>query len=220
MAVIHLFKKAGWLLCLAFLLACNLNKKHTTEAKNHTVVTVADSSKKDLFILNESLWLEDSSGNSSSTEIMSVQANLKRINTIGKWTQIVKKDLEDTTEGGEVVFYYLNGLLEKIVTRQFGENFQVLTEYYLLNEDLSFVFERNVTYNRPIYYDSIAMNTNNDNQVFDIEKSSFNDIRSYFIDGKLIQQFNNFNKITIDSTNLLAEQNRLMNSFVDLKKME
>lgn len=220
MALIHLFKKAGWLLCLAILLSCNFNKKHTPEAKNQTEVTVADSLKSAMFNLNELSWPEDSTDTSSPSEIRSVKSNFKRINAIGKWTQIVKKDLEDSAEGGELVFYYLNGQLEKMATRQFGEHFQVLAEYYLLNGSVSFVIERTITYNRPIYYDSIAMKANNDNQVFDIEKSEWNDIRSYFADGKLIQQFNNFNRVVIDSTNLLAEQNRLLYDFDALKKME
>ena len=82
-----------------------------------------------------------------------------------------------------------NGL-EKIIARQFGEGGQNLTEYYLLNGALSFVFDKSISYNRPIYYDSLAMIENNDNQYFDLKMSEFVEERFYFERGKLIHIIN------------------------------
>ena len=51
-------------------------------------------------------------------------------------------------------------------------------------------------------------------------KSEYNEIRSYFAGGKLIQQLNNLNRVTKSTAGLLAEQKRIMNDFADLRKME
>jgi hypothetical protein len=217
--IIH-FKKAGWLLGAAILFGCNSNKKSTSETENETLVSVADSLKKDTFFLKETSGEEDTTNIGLSSAVLPVKANFKRINSIGKWTNIVHKDLENSPEEGEAVFYYSNGLLEKITSRYYGETSQGLTEYYLLNGAISFVFEKTMKYNRPVYYDSAAMNANNDNQFFDIKKSELNEIRSYFAGGKLIQQLNNLNSVTKSTAGLLAEQKRIMNDFADLRKME
>lgn len=210
------FKKAGWVICSAILCCCNSNNKGKAAAKNETVVSIADSFKKDTFLLKETTEVEDTSSTGLSPALLPVKANFKRINSIVTWTKIVKKDLEGSAEGGEAVFYYSNGLLEKIAARYYGEGFQQLTEYYLLNGGLSFVFEKSLKYNRPVYYDSAAITSNNDDQVFDLKKSDLNEIRSYFSNGKLIRQINNL----ITGANRLAEQKRLMEDFTELRKME
>ena len=66
-----------------------------------------------------------------------IRANFKRINSIANWTNIDTKELWETTEGGEAKYYYQNGQLEKIVTLQFGETLQQLTEYYLMNGQIT-----------------------------------------------------------------------------------
>lgn len=50
----------------------------------------------------------------------------------------------ESTEGGEAKYYYQKNKLEKIITRIFGESGQILTEYYLLNGQLSFVYEKTI----------------------------------------------------------------------------
>ncbi len=121
-------------------------------------------------------------------ELKPARENFKRINSIEKWTSTRKKDLEETTEGGEADYCYLDGTLEKIVMRQFGETFQKITEFYMLEGKPSFVFEKEYEYNRPIYWDSTAMKENGDNQIWDAEKSKITETRNYFKQGKLIHQ--------------------------------
>lgn len=118
--------------------------------------------------------------------IKPIRENFKRINAITRWTSIVKKDLWESTEGGTATFYYSNGNLEKIVVREFGETYQLLTAYYLLKGQLSFTLERNYRYNRPIYYDSTAMKENNDTEAFDMGKATITVIRGYFSNNRLI----------------------------------
>lgn len=92
----------------------------------------------------------------------------------------------ESAEGGEAKYYYQKNKLEKIITRIFGESGQTLTEYYLLNGQLSFVYEKDYKYNRPLYYDTKAMKENNDTEAFDFDKSEITENRSYFVNGKLI----------------------------------
>lgn len=124
-------------------------------------------------------------------QLRPIRANFKRINSTTRWTKTVRKTLSETGEGGYATFYYLGKQLEKIVSRQFGETFQQLNEYYLLKGQLSFVLERSYQYNRPIYYDSTAMKAQNDTEVFDIDQSEIEENRSYFSQDKLLHLVNN-----------------------------
>ncbi|PWN66516.1 hypothetical protein [Chryseobacterium oncorhynchi] len=120
-----------------------------------------------------------------------IQANFKRINSITNWTSIKKKDIEgESAEGGEATYYYKNKSLEKIMARHYGEMGQVLIEYYLLNGKLSFVFEKDYKYNRPLFYDVKAMKENNDTEAFDFEKSEIMETRNYFEKRNLIHIIN------------------------------
>ena len=117
-----------------------------------------------------------------------IRTNFERINSIDKWSSITNKELWETTEGGDASFYYTNDDIEKIITMEYGETFQKVTEYYFLMDEISFVIEKTCKYNRQIYYDSTAMIANNDTEVFDFEKSEVIVDKSYFEKGKLIHQ--------------------------------
>ncbi|AYZ36699.1 hypothetical protein EGY07_14540 [Chryseobacterium indologenes] len=121
-----------------------------------------------------------------------IQSGYKRINSIRQWTAITKKNIEgESAEGGEAAFYYKNKRLEKVIARHYGEMGRKLIEYYLLNGRLSFVFEKEYTYNRPLFYDLKAMKENSDTEAFDLNKSDIMEIRSYFEKGNLIYTVNN-----------------------------
>lgn len=124
-------------------------------------------------------------------QLRPIRANFKRINSTTRWTRTIRKTTAETGEGGYATFYYRGRQLEKIVSRQFGETFQQLDEYYLLKGQLSFVLERSYQYNRPIYYDSTAMKAQNDTEVFDIDQSEIEENRSYFSQDKLLHLVNN-----------------------------
>jgi len=180
----------------------------------------AHQSHKDTIILEASNNEADSIVNDYLTDQLTpIRQNFKRINSITHWTKIIKKDFNESTEGGEANFYYSNGGLEKIVTRNFGETSQQLSEFYLLNGQLSFVFEKKCNYNRPIYYDSVAMKENEDTEVFDLKKSEFIEDRSYFEKGKLIHQLNNQDCGSPFSDDYLSkEQMRITTDFGKLLK--
>jgi hypothetical protein len=120
-------------------------------------------------------------------QLKPIRSNFKRINSITKWTSVKKKNIEgESAEGGEATFYYTDKGMEKVIARHYGEMGQKLTEYYLLNEQLSFVFEKEHRYNRPLFYDAKAMKENNDTEAFDLKKSEITMIRNYFENGNII----------------------------------
>lgn len=180
---------------LAFLafsgFSCGTGNKEEASTNAVLIPVPTDSPHRDSFQLKESFNEEDAPVNEHlSDRLKPIRENFKRINSITNWTSIDTLELS-TGEGGEARYYYQNGLLEKIITRQFGETFQQLTEYYLLKGALSFVFERSYRYNRPIYYDSAAMKAQNDTETFDPRKSGIVEDRSYFENGRLFYQVNN-----------------------------
>ncbi|SIT09775.1 hypothetical protein SAMN05421786_105166 [Chryseobacterium ureilyticum] len=151
-----------------------------------------------------------------------IQANFKRINSITKWTSIKKKSIEgESTEGGEATYYYKNKRLEKIMARHYGETGQVLIEYYLLNGNLSFVFEKDYKYNRPLFYDKKTMKENNDTEAFDFEKSVITETRNYFEKGSLIHIVNSQDCGAPFSGQYMEEEDKSMkDDFRRLLKLE
>ncbi|SIS32749.1 hypothetical protein SAMN05421639_102362 [Chryseobacterium shigense] len=150
-----------------------------------------------------------------------IRTNFKRINSITQWSSIKKKDIEgESAEGGEAVFYEQKGRLEKITARLYGEMGQVLTEYYLLNGHLSFVFEKVYTYNRPLFYDVKVMKENHDTEAFDFKKSEIEENRNYFEKGKLVHIIHSLDcGAPFSSDYIEGEQERISEAFQKLLQL-
>lgn len=218
-------KPTYYILSFSILLfiGCGVDNNNLVSTDSSTKSTSkTDSLQRDTFQLRETFNQEDLPVNEYlMEELIPIRANFKRVNSISDWTNIKTKDIWETTEGGEAKFYYLNGQLEKITTQHFGETFQKLIEYYLLNGQLSFVFEKSYKYNRPIYYDSAAMKEMNDTETFDIEKSEIIEDRGYFDHGKLIHQIRSRNSgSSFGDSYLLEEQKRIQTDFAKLIKLD
>jgi len=154
-------------------------------------------------------------------QLKPIRKNFKRLNSIEKWSNIEVKFVEGNSEGGEARYYYLHGKLEKIIVRKYGEMAQKLTEYYLMDGDLSFVFEKLFKYNRPFYYGKESKEENNDTEEFDFEESEIIEDRSYFRNRKLIHQINNQDCGSPWATDyLIEEQNRLLSELEEMKVLE
>lgn len=151
-----------------------------------------------------------------------IQANFKRINSITQWTAIKKKIIEgESAEGGEAAYYYKGNRLEKIMARHYGEMGQLLIEYYLMNGKLSFVFEKDYKYNRPLFYDVKAMKENNDTEAFDFEKSEIIETRNYFEKGNLIHIVNSQDCGAPFSGDYMREEDKsIKEAFIRLLKLE
>ena len=179
---------------ISIFVSCETTGQKAEKKQDKIQLEKSDKKLKDSFLLKETFNQIDNPTNEFLSEkLKPIRENFKRINSISKanWSSIVTQDLEGTNEGGEVTYYHWNNLLDKIVTKEYGETFQVLTEYYLLKGKLSFVYQKALKYNRPIYHDFIAMKELNDNDTFNIDKSDIEETRNYFENGKLINQISN-----------------------------
>ena len=162
--------------------------------KSNTQSSVFFTTKaKDIVRINETFNEQDTTNSKSlKNRLKPIQTNFKRINSTTKWTFVQKKNIEgESAEGGEAEFYYTDKGLEKVIARYYGEMGQELIEYYLLNGQLSFVFEKEYRYNRPLFYDAKAMKENNDTEAFDLRKSKITMTRNYFENGNIILISNN-----------------------------
>lgn len=137
-----------------------------------------------------------------------IKENFGRINSTTKWTKIVHKYICDkSTEGGEINYYYLDDKLEKVIAAYYGEKGKSISEYYILNDTLSFVFEQEYEYNRPIYWNEEVAEENDDSEVFDLNKSHISETRNYFEKGKIIYQ------LPDDTCNIELKEKKLMGYF-------
>jgi hypothetical protein len=202
-------------------IGCDQGAQKTGAIAEQAINTKSDTLPVEKVALKETFQEADTVYNEYRVErLKPIRENFKRINSIAKWTSTDTIELEESTEGGEAIFYYSNGNLEKIIARHYGETFQQLTEYYLLNGQLSFVFDKTLKYNRPITYDSASMKENKDDQTFDMKKSTIEEDRSYFEKGKLIHQVNNQDcGSSFADDYLLGEQKRILPYFDQLRKL-
>lgn len=194
------------------------NQKIFSLDSNFASVSINYSFEPDTLYLRETFNEKDIPVNEYLTDkLKPIRENFKRINSISNWSYIDTHKLWKTTGIGEAKFYYQNGLLEKIVTRLYGESFQQLTEYYLLNKQLSFVFEKSYTYNRPIYYDSITMKENDGTEIVDFSKSEIQEDRSYFEKEDLMHKIEGDDcGAPFSKDFLLQEQQRIKSEYTKL----
>jgi hypothetical protein len=153
-------------------------------------------------------------------DVQTIQNNFKRLNATTAWMRIDSISLEESTEGGIAKFYYLQEGLAKIIVQNFGETGRQATEFYLLNGALSFAFEKTYFYNRPIYYDTAAMKTYGDEEVFDMKKAKVAELRSYFKNNTLLYQVpGTSNNEPISKEHLLQEEKRISSYLSRLRQM-
>ena len=164
--------------------------------------------QKQKVILKESQQSETLIENNQTSDIKLIQANFKRINTIGKWSKITQYETDDSADGGYINYYYNNDKLEKIVVRKFGESGQYLAEYYLLKAKLSFVFEKDLKYNVPYYL-----------KEFNYDDSEIIEDRYYYSNNKLINYKSNQDEGAPFSDSFIKnEEKRVLKEFNQLLK--
>lgn len=189
--------------CVISAITCNNNNHHAMQNNISdgidSIQTISAASNKD------SLPTELT----NNEQIKAIKSNFSRINSIQKWTKIKTLELNETTEGGEAKFYFLNGKIEKIVAVYYGEMFQKVTEFYLQDAQLTFVFEKLTTYKQAIY----------DNETpFDVEK--IEEFRSYFEKDNLIYRIESKpTNSPFTKAYLGKEQERLIQEFKQLNEM-
>lgn len=202
-----------------FIFSCKneKNKRIVTELDNLSV----DSLRLDTIQREENLNYKNRIKKDLYKQIELIRLNFKQINSIHSWDNIIVKELWETVEGGEAKYFYKGGKLKKIITRQFGDTFQLVTEYYLKNGELSFVFEKLYQYNEPIDYKKIDVEVRNEVEIYDLKKVEIVEIRSYFENQKMLKQLNSQDTdLTSFLSYLLEEQMRIKMNFGKLMKLE
>lgn len=211
--------KYSYSILIVLLIIVSCKKKETVKDNIDKNFTKENSKLyiKDSFKIEESFNQIDSTFDKSLDEkLLPIKENFKRINSIENknWSSITSRFLEGSTEGGEVTYYHLKNNLEKIRAKQYGETYQVLTEYYLLNGKLSFVYQKALKYNLPIYMNNPDENSK---EVFDYKKSKIYESRYYFENGILIKQISDENST---SEYLKERQEEILRNFIKVLKLE
>lgn len=102
-------------------------------------------------------------------------------------------DNDKSSEGGVIEYYSRNGELKKVVTKYYGESGKSITEYYVKNNNVYFVYDADYHYNVPSYID----------KTFDKKKTEIKEKRYYFdSDGNLIRYIDENKKIIEDKKKL------------------
>ncbi|MDO9399162.1 MAG: hypothetical protein Q7T79_00530 [bacterium] len=136
----------------------------------------------------EEVGKEEENKTVSKQEIMSaIKNDFSEINSKINTYKIVEEDMSgESTDGGMVVYYFENKNLKKITATYLGETGKSVNEYYYKNKELIFVLDQNYEYNRPMYYDEKMAKEDNDEEIFDINKSKISEEKYYFYKNKLI----------------------------------
>jgi hypothetical protein len=196
---------------LIFVTACSFScgKGHNNKSRTETVSNLGSADTLPHPVKQQTAAHKTES--ISHTEWLKlIRENCRRINLITHWSAVKTEELFETTEGGEATYYNQNGRLEKITTQNFGETYQQIREYYLMDGQLCFVFEKSFQYNRPMYYDTTAMKENNDTEAFDMDKSKITETRSYFLKGKLFHRNVNGISTSHNVKDSLEEEKEIM----------
>ena len=157
------------------------------------------------------------SAQTSTAQTQLIRENFLRINAKTNWTKIDTLELWVSAEGGDALFFYESDTLAKIRARYAGETWQGVEEYYFLAGQLSFVYEKDIRYNRPVTWDSVAMKENGDNQVFDFDKSKITEVRSYFVKGSIFKQLASENgAVELSPEQIETESARLIQAYQSL----
>lgn len=77
-------------------------------------------------------------------------------------------------------FYYYHKKLEKIISEKNGGDGKIISEYYLKDGKLNFVFEKITNYSKPLNYDKRLQIDYNANVKFDLENPENAEERNYF----------------------------------------
>ncbi|WP_339700616.1 hypothetical protein [uncultured Marixanthomonas sp.] len=212
-------KKLITLFMAVLLLGCHHN------GKKHTVKNEIDKQGLESEITIKSKQGQDTAQTDTvydeylGAKLAPIHKNYKKIDTITAWSATVTKAIKQSTEGGTATYYYLNKILLKIVVTHFGEMGKIIQEFYTLDGALSFVLEKRYEYNRPLSWDDSSKQENNDNAVFDAEKSTLIEDRSFFEKGTLIRQISDLScGAPFAQYYLDGEQKRLKDDFNQLLK--
>ncbi|MCC3157243.1 hypothetical protein LJ737_08335 [Hymenobacter sp. 15J16-1T3B] len=161
----------------------------------------------------------DTAGPSNPAEqLRLIHVRVGQLKGVRRWQKVLKRELHNSTDGGEAAYYYQKGRLAKIEARNYGETGRQLAEYYLWPDgQLAFVFETDYEYNQPYYQDSAWVREMGGGERFDFAKSRIKKTRSYFVQNQLMPLPTDPARSTSEAVKRrAAEQKRLRADLTDL----
>lgn len=115
--------------------------------------------------------------------IQKIKFEFIKINHLVEDYEVVTQELnEESTEGGNLNYYYEENELKKVISYLYGETGKLVEEYYFSKGNLIFIFSRKYTYDKPIYMEESVQQGSIEN-------------RYYFNNRKLILWLNNKNEV-------------------------
>ena len=153
-------------------------------------------------------------------KIAQIRKDFASTNAVKNYVIKEVEDSEQSTDGGVVKYFSQNGIVKKIVVEHFGESWNSLTEYYVKNGKVYFIFDKAEKYNVPYYVDSKWYKENKlkNGEVFDKRKSKFSEQRYYFDENEKLIRYIGENKKVVENGQKLKEiEKDILNEYYRIK---
>ena len=154
-------------------------------------------------------------------KIAQIRKDFSSTNAVKNYVIKEVEDPDQSTDGGVVKYYLQDGVVKKIVAEYFGESGNNLTEYYIKNGKVYFIFDKTEKYNVPYYVDSKWYKENEikNGEIFDKRKSKFFEKRYYFDENeKLIRYIDENKKIVENGKKLREIEKDVLKEYFKIKK--
>ncbi|EEX75901.1 hypothetical protein [Leptotrichia hofstadii] len=141
------------------------------------------------------------------SKIAQIRKDFMSTNTAKNYAIREADDSDRSTESGIVKYYSQNGIVKKIVVEHYGEIWNGLTEYYIKNGKVYFIFDKTEKYNVPYYVNADWYKRDNMKvgEVFDSRKSKISEKRYYFDENMKLIRYVGENKKIVENVQKLKE---------------
>ena len=140
-------------------------------------------------------------------KIVQIREDFSSTNAVKNYVIKEVEDSEQSTDSGVVKYYLQDGVVKKIVAEYFGESGNNLTEYYIKNGKVYFIFDKTEKYNVPYYVNADWYKRDNMKvgEVFDSRKSKISEKRYYFDENMKLIRYVGENKKIVENVQKLKE---------------
>ena len=154
-------------------------------------------------------------------KIAQIRKDFSSTNAVKNYVIKEDENSDQSADSGVVKYYFQDGVVKKIVAEYFGESGNNLTEYYIKNGKVYFIFDKTEKYNVPYYVDSKWYKENEikNGEIFDKRKSKFFEKRYYFDENeKLIRYIDENKKIVENGKKLREIEKNMLKEYFRIKK--
>ena len=130
-------------------------------------------------------------------KIAQIKKDYTSTNAVKNYVVKEIEDSEKSTDGGVIKYYFQNGTIKKIITEYYSESWNSLTEYYIKNGKVYFIYDRTQKYNVPYYINANWYKENNlkIGEIFNSKKSKITEKIYYFDENEKLIRYISWNKI-------------------------